>query len=302
MEQVIEVVDILSGGSDENASQNQNDTGTGLSSYISIEQLPVISERLHEVKSQIEAQVNSVTSLVCTEENLIEIKKVRAAINSKFDAIDEQRKTVKQKVMAPIDDFDKTFKECITVFRALVNENLSQKITSVENGMKLRCEEGLREYFEELRAAEHVEWLLYEQTGVKVDMSSARAKNPTKLRKKILDFVCGISRSQAIIADMEFADEIMVEFKRTLDATTAISIIQERHKRIAEETQNLSRYAQEKQAETKTVAKVDAIQPPVLSSQTEEPEFFEVSFTVKAKREKIVSLINFMDKEGIKYE
>src|SRR5699024_8048286 len=78
------------------------------------------------------------------------------------------------------------------------------------------------------------------RAGIVVDMTSVRQKVPKKLREKITQFVTGVSHGVALIADMDNAEEIMVEFKRTLDAAEAISIVQDRHRRVEAERDSLS--------------------------------------------------------------
>ena len=47
-----------------------------------VTQLPVITERLEQVKNAVIQQVNSATSLLCTEDTVKEVKKSRAELSS----------------------------------------------------------------------------------------------------------------------------------------------------------------------------------------------------------------------------
>ena len=127
--------------------------------------------------------------------------------------------------LAPWEHFEAVYKECVTEPFKQADAALRDKVQSVETGIKVACEDSLREYFAELAAAEHVEWLEYERAGILVDMASAKAKTPKRLREQIAAFVTGVARGVEVISSMEDAEEIMVEFRRCLDAAQAIGIV-----------------------------------------------------------------------------
>ena len=189
-----------------------------MNDLIRVTQLPVIEERLRSMKAHGDESVQEALSLVCTEETVTAVKKARADLNNQFADLEEQRKAVKKAVMEPWERFDAVYKECVSLPFKAADAELKNKIGSVESELKKRCEDGLREYFAELAAAEHVEWLEYERAGIVVDMASAKAKTPKKLREQIAAFVAGVARGVEVISSMEDAEEIMVEFRRCLDA------------------------------------------------------------------------------------
>ena len=65
-----------------------------------LEQVPIIIERLREIKGEIEERTKSATSLVCTEANYKEIKKIRAAMNKEFNELETKRKSINRYVWA----------------------------------------------------------------------------------------------------------------------------------------------------------------------------------------------------------
>ena len=186
-----------------------------MNDLIQVIQLPVIEERLRSLKETVDKQVTDALALVCTEETVQTVKAVRSDLNKQFQALEEQRKEVKRAVLGPYEQFEAVYKECVSDGFKRADAVLKVKISDVEAEMKRRCEEGLREYFSELCTAEHVEWLTYDRAGVTVDMASAKAKTPKKLREQLAGFVANVSRGVEMISSMDDAEEIMVEFKRT---------------------------------------------------------------------------------------
>ena len=209
-----------------------------MEALIQVKQLPIIEEQLRSMKADVDKRVEDALSLVCTEETVQSVKAVRADLNKEFQALEAQRKEVKKAVLGPYEQFEMVYKECVSDAYRWADLELKKKISDVEADLKKRCEDGLREYFAELCAAERVDFVRYEQAGIVVDMASAKQKTPKKLREKLAEFVSGIARSMELISGMDDAEEIMAEFKRSLDAPAAISTVQERHRRIEAEKED----------------------------------------------------------------
>lgn len=63
---------------------------------IAVKQLPIIVEQLHEVKAEVTAKVEQALSLVCTEDTVKDVKKVRSDLNKELKDYEERRKAVKK--------------------------------------------------------------------------------------------------------------------------------------------------------------------------------------------------------------
>ena len=255
-----------------------------MNELIKVVQLPVIEEQLRSMKEAVDKRVEEALSLVCTEETIQTVKSARAELNKEFQALEEQRK------------------ECVSDAFKKADAALKGKVDATEREIKQRCEDGLREYFAELCAAERVDFVRYEQADIVVDMASAKQKTPKKLREKLADFVAGIARNMELISGMDDAEEIMVEFKRSLDAPAAISTVQERHRRIEAEKEAQALREEQRAREAEAVAKVEAAAPPVTEPPVESEKVYRCSFSVVATKTQLKKLKDFMIQEGIRYE
>lgn len=273
-----------------------------MEALIQVKQLPIIEEKLRSMKSEVDKRVEDALSLVCTEETIQSVKAVRADLNKEFQALEDQRKEVKKAVLGPYEQFEAVYKECVSDAYRWADLELKKKITDVETDLKKRCEDGLREYFSELCVAERVDFVRYEQAGIVVDMASAKQKTPKKLREKLADFVAGIARSMELISGMDDAEEIMVEFKRSLDAPAAISTVQERHRRIEAEKEAQMLREEQRAREAEAVAKVEAVSPPAVEAPVETEKVYRCTFTVCATKPQLKKLKEFLIQEGIRYE
>lgn len=273
---------------------------------IAVKQLPIIVEYLSTQKEKWERDALDAEAMVCTEDTLKAVKEKRTEIGKEFEVIEADRKAVKSAIMGPYNAFEAIYKDCITDQYKRAYASLTSKINEVEADIKARCEAELREYFDELCAVHHLDWLTYERAGIKVDMASAKAKTPKKLREQLSSFVAGVAESVDRINTLEDAGEIMVEYQRTLDAACAICAVKERHQRIEEQKKFQEARAAVREQEAEAVRRVDALAPPVVVKPAEKDPNEVIprcTFTaIGATRAQLRKLKEFLNMEGIKYE
>lgn len=274
------------------------DTVTG--ELIAVKQLPEIEERLRTVKESIDRRVSYAKAMVCTAETIQAVKEERAKLRQEFGILEDQRKDAKRAVLEPYEQFEAVYKACVSDAFQSADAAMKKKIDDVESEIKRTCEEGLRDYFDELCAVYHLEWLTYDRAGIKVDMASAKAKTPGKLRKQLAAFVRGVSESVNRISRMDNPAEIMVEFKETLDEAEALYAVSERRRRMAVQRAAQEARRAEREREAEMVRRVEALGAPV-AAEAPEPAV-ECTFTVRAAKSQLRRLKEFLNREGIRYE
>lgn len=268
-----------------------------------VTQLPVIEEHLRSRKEQTEQRVAEAMSLVCTDETLTSVKNIRAEMNREFADAETQRKAIKAAIMEKYDSFESVYRECIADPYKRADADLKAKIDATESEIKSRCEEMLLGYFRELCAVNEIDFLSFGQTGVKVDMASARAKTPKKLMEQIKLKVDGVAQDMKTIGTMgENAPEIMVEYKNNLDLSLAISVVNERHRRAEEEREAVKRHTVTPAA--RAAGDTVAAAPQVVPKRVEQVavERLTVSFRVTDTRERLRLLKQFLVSNGYQYE
>ena len=268
-----------------------------------VTQLPVIEEHLRSRKEQTEQRVAEAMSLVCTDETLTSVKNIRAEMNREFADAETQRKAIKSAIMEKYDSFESVYRECIADPYKRADADLKAKIDATEIEIKSRCEEMLLGYFRELCAVNEIDFLSFGQTGVKVDMASARAKTPKKLMEQIKLKVDGVAQDMKTIGTMgENAPEIMVEYKNNLDLSLAISVVNERHRRAEEEREAVKRHTVTPAA--RAAGDTVAAAPQVVPKRVEQAavERLTVSFRVTDTRERLRLLKQFLVSNGYQYE
>lgn len=273
-------------------------------SLIQIIQLPIIKERLHHLKSFVDQQVTDAMSLVCTEDTVIAVKQTRAELSALFEEAEVQRKNVKTAVMQPYLDFEKVYKECIADPFKKADADLRGKIVSVESEMKMACEQKLRDYFAELVQSRYMDFLRFEQMGISVSLTDAKAKTqpPKKLREQVDQFVERVAQDVEMIVTLPNCDEVMAVYKQTLNATQAIAAVNERHRQIEAAKAEQERRRAAKAQEAEAVRKVEAFAPPVAEvAAPPQEDILSCTFTVNDTRDRLILLKRFLDSNGYKY-
>ena len=193
---------------------------------IELQQLPIIVERLHSVKADIEQRTAEALSLVCTEQTYKSVKDARAQLTKEFKEYEAQRIAVKDKILEPYNAFEQVYRECVTVPFQQADAELKQKIADVTSGIVAQKTEKLMDYYGELVEAANIDWLDNLTYRPKVTMSDSL----TSLKKQAKAFVDGIVADVAAIEGMDNAAEIMVEYRSNLDLPNAIKTVGDRHK------------------------------------------------------------------------
>ena len=198
---------------------------------IELQQLPIIVERLHSVKADIERRTAEATSLICTEETYKSVKDARAQLTKEFKEYEAQRTAIKSKILEPYNAFEQVYRECVTAPFQQADAELKQKITDVTSGIVAQKTEALMDYYGELVEASDIDWLDDLTYRPKVNMSDSL----TSLKKQAKAFVDGIVADVAAIEGMDNAAEIMVEYRSNLDLPNAIKTVGDRHKALEEQ-------------------------------------------------------------------
>ena len=273
---------------------------------IIVKQLPQIEEHLKELSTEIDQKVKNAKSLVCTEENVKAIKQVRADLNKEFKEVEAQRKAVKEQILAPYMQFEEVYKTYISEKYKSADIDLKQKIDSTENELKKQKEQEIKDYFEEYKIANNIDFVTYEQAKINVTLTAS--KKSLKEQAKI--FIDKIRDDLQLIETQECKEEILVEYKQTLNISRAIQDVANRHKLLEEEKKR----QEEKLKELEEVSKlananisneIPSTAQEILAKPTVEEkqeEILTLKFTVKGTRSKLKELKKFLEEGGYDYE
>ena len=198
---------------------------------IVVKQLPQIEEHLKQLSIEVEQKVENAKSLVCTEENVTTIKQIRASLNKEFKEVENQRKIVKEQILAPYMQFEEIYKMYISDKYKSADNDLKEKIDSTENELKNIKEQEIKDYFEEYKKANNIDFVTYSQARINVTLSASRKS----LKEQAKQFIDKIVDDLKLIDTQEHKTEILVEYKHSLNVSQAITSVTNRFKAIEEE-------------------------------------------------------------------
>lgn len=285
---------------------------------IVIEQLPIIKEQLQEIKEQVQSRIDYVLSLNCTEENKQYMKGQRARLNKEFTQFEERREGVKAAILAPYEEFERVYKECVADKYREADITLKKRIEAVESNLKDAKAMEVMDFFNEYRAMLKLdpEFATWEASGVKIDLSTS-AKSLKEACKSYLDKVA--ADFAYIDRQDEDKDQLMVEYKKCRNIMTASMALRERKRQVEEERKRreeaeranaaakaaaeAAKAAVEKVAEAAQVPAAvlvpTQVQPP---AEEQKSKILKVTFTVWGTLDQLKALKKYMTEGGLRYE
>lgn len=267
---------------------------------IIVKQLPQIEEHLKELSAEIDKKVESAKSLVCTEESVKTIKQVRADLNKEFKELEMQRKNVKEQILAPYMQFEEVYKTYISEKYKSADVDLKTKIDNTENELKAQKEQEIKDYFEEYKTANDIDFVDFKQANINVTLTASKKS----LKEQAKKFIDEIVDDLKLIETQDCKEEILVEYKQTLNISRAIQDVANRHKLLEEEKrkQEKSRdiFIKRTSDETdKAIIETEILQEPKAEKQE---EILILNFKVKGTRSKLQELKKFLEDGGYDYE
>lgn len=198
-----------------------------MSTEIKLVQKPVIQHALVEVGKSVTARIEELNleNLVATDETIQSLKKLRADLNKEATDFETQRKAIKSAVTQPYDEFEGVYKvEVIEKYKAAV-ELLKDKIAAFEDRIKKEKKENVIRYFNELCAVENIDFLKFENLSLEINLSTSEKA----YKDKCNDFVKRVQDDVILINTMDFAAEMMAEYKKNgFNASLAIKTVKDR--------------------------------------------------------------------------
>lgn len=274
-----------------------------MNEIIRVTQLPVIEEQLRTLSAEIDEKVNLAKSLVCTEDTVKEVKKVRSELSKQFVELEEQRKAVKKAVLAPYERFEGVYNEFIADKYKTADAALKSKIDDVQNELKANKETAVKEYFDEYKNSVNVEWLTFDMAGLNIVLSVS----DKKLKERAKEFVDRVVSDLSVISMQDDSAEILVEYQKTRNLQQSIQTVKDRKEQLermkaAEEARKAAE-AEKAERAAEVQKQIELSAPKV--EKKEEPkkiQMYAATFKVKGTLEQLKELKAFLEERGIKYE
>lgn len=193
---------------------------------IKLVQRPVISHALVAVGKSVTSRLAdlNIENTIATLETVKGLKELRAELNKELADFEGQRKFIKEGVLSPYNEFESVYKAEISDKYKSAIDTLKDKIVIVEDKIKEDKKENVKSYFVELCLSEDIDFVSFPQVGLDINLSTTKKA----YKEKCNEFIMRISDDLRLIETQDHKAEILVEYKKTLNASKAIKEIQDR--------------------------------------------------------------------------
>lgn len=267
-----------------------------LNEIIKIQHLPEIFEQLEKVGKFVDEKLKGVTDLKATDANKSNLKDKRTEINNTLSILEDKRKEIKKAIETPYDVFNAKYTKEVKEKLENASKTLTGKINFIEDTQKKAKEQVLREFFEEYKVSKNIDFVDFEQMHLNIILGTTEVK----YKNDIVKFLDKVSDELDLINLQSSKEEIMYEYKKTLDLANSIKIVQERKmaiERAAEENAKRELLAKQQQENVTEVKRV--LTTPVKEVKD---EIYQLTFTVRGTKNQLVLLKNFLNDGGYEYE
>lgn len=273
---------------------------------VKIKSLGEIESNMKEVKGYVESLNNYYKNITFTEETIKEAKEEKAKINKFKSEVANYRKNIVAEYNKPIKIFEDTSKETEKILTETYN-TINSQVANYEDIEKQRKEQEIKDYFEEYKVANNIDFINYGQAKINVTLTAS----VKKLKEQVKAFIDEIIDDLKLIETQECKDEILVEYKQNLNVSRAIQDVANRHKLLEEERKRQEQkivhiemnenheISQKSHEELENVFNKPLEQP----KEEKQEELFTMSFKVKNETKVRLKLIKqFLENGGYDYE
>lgn len=193
---------------------------------IVLKQSPIIVHTLEQVGAKVTERIDSlnIENQVVTEETVKALKDMRATLNKEAKDFETQRKAIKDAVLNPYSEFETTYKTEIIDKYKKADDLLKNKINDFELKIKQDKKTKLTEYFNEICAVEEIDFLAFDRLGLDINLSTTEKK----YKEQINDFISKVKDDIKLIMTETYSAEILVEYKKSLNASQSTLTVRQR--------------------------------------------------------------------------
>lgn len=273
-----------------------------------IKSLGEITSNIAEVKEYALALNEYYKNVIFTEESIAIAKEEKKKVNKFKTEVSNYRKEIINQFNEPIRKFEQLGKETERILKDTY-ETINGQVVSFEDTQKKLKEQEVIDYFNEYKISHNLDFITYEQANINVTLTASMKS----LKEQAKAFIDKILDDIQLINLEEHKEEILVEYKQTLNASKSIINVKnriamiEREKQIQEELrqqkedleQKLSNFT--KQEETILQApKIENIDHTEKVDKPTTEEIIDYPFRAVGPKDKVIAVFKYAQSIGVK--
>lgn len=257
-----------------------------------------IEDNIQEVQSYALELAKYYENVVFSEEDLKVAKNEKADVNKFKKKVSDFRKEITKKWNEPLQKFVDTAKTTETILSDTY-DTINKQITVYEEEKLAIKNNEVKEYFEELAIKEQIDFIDYSRANINVTLTASMKS----LKEQAKTFVDKIVEDLKLINSQEYADEILIEYKKDLNVSKAICDVKDRHIALEKAKEEKENKKEQELTDEVMLEKIESLTAPKEESVEEkQEEIVAITFTVRGTRTKLKEVKEFLDNGGYDYE
>jgi len=266
-----------------------------------ITSLGQIEDNIQDVKQYALSLANYYEKIVFTEDTLKEATSEKAEVNKFKKKVADFRKEITKKWNSPLEKFTVKAKETEKILENTY-DSINSQVTHYQNEQKEIKREKNKQFFYEYAESKKIDFLTYEQANINItlNLSDKKANEEAKI------FIDKVVDDINLINTQDNADEIMIEYKKDLNVSKAITEIKNRHIALEEAKTKKEEKKEQELTDEIMLEKIESLSAPKIvnngGQESGQQEVLELTFKVRGTREKLKLVKEFLDNGGYEYE
>lgn len=262
-----------------------------------------INDNLDEVGASIREKTAEYAGIIVTEDTIRDGKKILTDIRKEKTALDDERKAIKKKWMAPYEAFEKRAKKIIALYDEPIDA-INGQLTAYENDRKEKKRQLIREIYDEIKAERDCgEYVKYDRIyNPKWENATCGETNIREdIEKEFIKAEMSVETIKSL--NSEFEQDGLSELARTGDLQAAIRSIRDMEKQMERLQEVVAE--QKRQKEEQEVRKAaEPAKEPEPQINAEFPFTAEKLVTVKVavRENELPTFLDLLDALGLEYE
>lgn len=240
-----------------------------------------------ELKAMVSAALTKYEGVTLTDDNKQEIKSMGTELNKLDTELNRRRIDLKKEYMKPFELFEDQVKEISGQIQE-ARTKLTAQVKEAEDLEKEQKSKEVEEYFNELKVAEGIEWVKYEDMNLNVTLSVS----VTNLKKQVKEKIDGIVLDLEEIKTDPNSDRLAAKYFLS--------------KNLQQSRIELNRELQQEAAlkEAQANIKEETVEPTKPVEQPKVEQVYErFTFTLKnVTRSQLLEIRDYIEQKGIEYE
>lgn len=247
-----------------------------------------VTSNINEVKKYALDLKKYYSKLIFDEESLSIAKKEKAKINNFKTMVSDYRKNIVTEFKKPINEFETLAKDTENILKETA-DFIAIQTNRYDNEQKEIIKQKVKSYFEEYTNSLGIDFIKFEQVNLNITLNSSLKK----LKEEVKDFMDSISNDLKLINTQEYKDEILLEYRETLNVSTSITRVLNRKQILKREEEIQKKQEEEVKEIKKNLANFEEIN--VNQKQAEEQTAEQI---LEAPKEEIIEVIELEKKEA----